>query len=333
MDISKNGGNVLEKGIFIDFFVSTMQKIKQEDDCSIYKTINDTGEGVITCYNVFPGINLLYNDFHMENGFNQNKLPKPNVMEINYCREGRFECEFKSGEYTYLGAGDMSVSMLSNETKSTSFPLSHFHGISITINLLEAAEYIEKISDVLGGISIDIFKVREKMCKKNRCIVIRGHKSIEHIFAELYTAPKEFIYGYFKVKVIELLMFLSSLKEKDYQKEQKYFDRNQVLIVKRIQNYMVEHIQEHISLEELSKMFNIPLTSMKNCFKGIYGISIYAYLKDYRINTAALLLRQTNDSITQIANRIGYENPSKFSEAFKKNMGMLPSEYRKSLSK
>lgn len=72
---------------------------------------------------------------------------------------------------------------------------------------------------------------------------------------------------------------------------------------------------------------------MKNCFKGIYGISIYAYLKDYRINTAALLLRQTNESITQIANRIGYENPSKFSDAFKKNMGMLPSEYRKSLSK
>lgn len=157
----ENGGNVLEKGNSIDFFVSTMQKIKQEDDCSIYKTSNDTGEGRITCYNVFPGIKLIYNDFHMENGYNQNKLPKPNVMEINYCREGRFECEFKSGEYTYLGAGDMSVSMLSNETKSTSFPLSHFHGISITINLLEAAEHIEKISDVLGGISIEHISLEE----------------------------------------------------------------------------------------------------------------------------------------------------------------------------
>lgn len=322
----------MEKGISVDLFVSTMQKIVQEDTCSIYKTSNETGEGMITCYHVFPGINLLYNDFHMENGFNQNKLPKPNVIEINHCREGRFECEFKNGDCTYLGSGDMSVTMLTNETKSTSFPLSHFHGISITIHLPEAVEAIEKISESLGGIPIDIYEIQRRMCKKNRCMVIRRQQSIEHIFSELYTAPAELIQGYFKLKVIELLMFLSSLKEKDYNEEHRYFYRNQVQTVKAIRNYMAEHIQEHIPLDELSKKFNISLTSMKTCFKGVYGTSIYAYMKDYRIHSAALLLKQTNESITEIANKVGYENPSKFSEAFKKNIGILPSEYRKSLS-
>lgn len=322
----------MEKRISIDFFASEMQRI-EEEDCHIYKTSNETGDGTITCYHIFPGIDLLYNDFHMENGFNQNKLPKPNVIEINHCREGRFECEFKNGDCIYLGAGDMSLTMLSNETKSTSFPLSHFHGISITINLPEAADTIEKISEALGRIPIDIYKIKKRMCSRNKFIIIRGQQAIEHIFSELYTAPAELIHGYFKLKVIELLMFLSSLKEKDCREEHRYFYRNQVQTVKAIRNYMVEHIQDHISLEELSKKFNISLTSMKICFKGVYGTSIYAYMKDYRIHTAALLLKQTNESITEIANKIGYENPSKFSDAFKKNIGILPSEYRKSLLK
>lgn len=322
----------MKKESFEDFFDAGMQKSILKDGTSVYKTSNETGEGVITCYDVFPGIKLLYNDFHMENGFNQNKLPMTDVMEINHCREGRFECEFKNGDYTYLGAGDMSLTMLTNETKSTSFPLSHFHGISITINLPEASENIKKISEILGGMPIDIYKIQERMCNKEKCMVIRGQKSIEHIFSELYTAPAEMMQGYFKLKVIELFMFLSALKENDYHKEYRYFYRNQVQTVKAIRNYLIEHIQEHISLEDLSKKFDISLTSMKSCFKGVYGTSIYAYIKDYRIHAACILLKQTNDSITEIANKMGYENPSKFSEAFKKSMRKLPSEYRKNLS-
>ena len=110
---------------FTDFFDPEIQKIVSEDGCSIYRMKNVTGEGVITRYEILPGIELFYNDFHMSDGQNQNKLPHSDVLEINHCREGRFECEFANGDYQYVGAGDLAINRLTNETTSTYFPLSH----------------------------------------------------------------------------------------------------------------------------------------------------------------------------------------------------------------
>lgn len=43
---------------------------------------------------------------------------------------------------------------------------------------------------------------------------------------------------------------------------------------------------------------------------------------------AEMLLTSTNKNILEIANEIGYENPSKFSQSFKKYLGILPRQYR-----
>ncbi len=52
-------------------------------------------------------------------------------------------------------------------------------------------------------------------------------------------------------------------------------------------------------------------------------------MKEYRIRKAAQLLRETEDSIAEIAARVGYENQSKFTAAFKELMQTLPTAYRK----
>ena len=66
---------------FTDFFDPEVQKIVSEDGCSIYKMKNVTGDGVITRYEILPGIELFYNDFHMSDGQNQNKLPHSDVLK------------------------------------------------------------------------------------------------------------------------------------------------------------------------------------------------------------------------------------------------------------
>lgn len=315
----------------IDFFSPSVQKVAAEYGCSVYRINNDTGEGVVAQYQVFPGIELFYNDLRMENGYNENKRPQPDVMEINHCRAGRFECEMQNGDCLYLGSGDLAINMLTNTTSSTRFPLSHYHGISITVHLPAAAEALQKISSALGGMSIDIYRVRNELCRNSTCFVMRKRDSIHHIFSELYTAPTEAMSSYFKIKVLELLVFLNSAEPLEYHRKRRYFYKNQVRTVKAVRGYMVEHLSRHFTLEELSEKFDISMTSLKTCFKGVYGTSVYAYMKSYRIQAAALLLRQSQFSITEIALKMGYENPSKFSEAFKKEMGVLPSDYRNSV--
>ena len=65
------------------------------------------GSYSVTSYNVFPGIELIYNDMHMSY-CNRHQQPAANVMEINYCKEGRSECLFGGQRYCYMSAGDLS---------------------------------------------------------------------------------------------------------------------------------------------------------------------------------------------------------------------------------
>lgn len=52
-------------------------------------------------------------------------------------------------------------------------------------------------------------------------------------------------------------------------------------------------------------------------------------MKEYRIRQAAVLLRQTQATIAEIANKVGYENQSKFATAFRDVLKISPAEYRK----
>ena len=53
-------------------------------------------------------------------------------------------------------------------------------------------------------------------------------------------------------------------------------------------------------------------TVLKKCFKGVYGDSIYAYMKQFRLQVAEKMLKESAMTVGKIAARIGYLNPNKF---------------------
>ena len=57
-------------------------------------------------YDIFPGVQLMVVDFSSESCFRSGE--KQNVIGINHCRKGRFECVFDSRNYLYLGEGDIT---------------------------------------------------------------------------------------------------------------------------------------------------------------------------------------------------------------------------------
>lgn len=310
---------------------SETQVIIKGADCSVYKIENETGEGVITRYPVFSGIEILYNDIHMTNGVKHNRAPRSNLLEINHCRIGRFECEFLRGGSIYLGEGDLAVNVMTNITNQTWFPLSHYHGITIAVDIPAAERVLRKLSQVMGkGLDFDLPAIRDRLCTKDSCFIMRATDSIQHIFSELYKVPQNLKDGYFKVKIIELFLFLNSPELVSKREERQYFTRKQIDKIKEIRQYLIDNVTQHITLNELSQQFNFPLTSMKLCFKEVYGSTINGYMQAYRVQMAAKFLRETTDCVTEIALKVGYQNSSKFAELFKQFMGQTPSEYRKS---
>lgn len=302
--------------------------VLENQNCKVYRIKNHTGEGTMTRYEVFPGVNLYYNDMHMSNSFEENKLPKPGIMEINHCLSGRFECELPGRTMAYLGEGDLALNMLTNVPRSSWFPLSYYKGISILVDIPRASRELKAISDALGGAEVDL-KSFDRLCKGGSCFIMRSTETIQHIFSELYTAPEHLRSSYFKIKILELFLFLNSEGLEGQRKKRPYFSKSQVETVKEIRNYLTGHVERHVTLPELSEKFGIPVTSMKLCFKGVYGCSISRYMQDYRMQTAAALLQRGQDSVTEIAGQVGYVNVSKFSAAFKQYTGSNPLEYRK----
>lgn len=134
-----------------------------------------------------------------------------------------------------------------------------------------------------------------------------------------------------KVKMLELLLFLSDLNTAEEVLQTDYFNQNQVALIKAVASYITEDLTAHHTIEQLSQKFEISTTALKKCFRGVYGTSVYSYLRTYRLQVAKKLLLETESSVTEIASKIGYENPNKFTSAFKETYGSSPTGFRKSV--
>lgn len=303
-------------------------EVVRENGCSVYQFKNESGEGSITMYEVFPGVTLSYNDFHMSY-FESDFVPDREVLCIDHCREGRLEYEAQSNVYSYVEAGDLKLDRRLTHRGHFSMPLSHYHGAMVSFDMKVAAGSLpEQIRDF----PVDLRRLQQKYCADRYPVVLHGLDSIEHIFGELYAVPMQIRRPYFKIKILELLLFLEALEIPEDAEERPYFYKTQVEKVKALQEFLMRNAEQNFTQEELSVRFDIPLTTMKRCFKSVFGSSIGAWLLQYRMNQAAVLLRTQKDvSVAEIAGRVGYDSPSKFAMAFKKVMGLAPLEYRKAV--
>lgn len=95
-----------------------------------------------------------------------------------------------------------------------------------------------------------------------------------------------------------------------------------------IVTYIQEHFSERITVEELAKMAMLSPYHFIRVFKRETSYTPHEYLLNLRINTAKYLLKTTQDSIKKICFDTGFSCESSFCAAFRKSVGVTPSEYR-----
>ncbi|MDO4965187.1 MAG: response regulator [Lachnospiraceae bacterium] len=100
-------------------------------------------------------------------------------------------------------------------------------------------------------------------------------------------------------------------------------------ILDDIENEVKKNYMNNISLRELSKKLYINSSYLGQIFKKKYNMSFKDYLTVYRINEASLLLVETDEKITKIAEMVGYKDSDYFVRKFIEIKGCTPSKYRK----
>ncbi|WP_077074985.1 helix-turn-helix domain-containing protein [Aedoeadaptatus urinae] len=305
------------------------KKIIENSRSRIYECCDlENGKYVITEYEIYKGVKVFYNDIHTSKI--TSSIPKNSLnerrYEINHCREGRFECVLRDGTVTYMEAGDFAINLISNSSKESFFPISHYHGVTFCIT---PSEFDEELHLLEKMFEIDYEVVLNELCYENKLFIQRATSEIEHIFFEMYKVPDDIVIGYLKVKFQELFLYLTAVKNNMSYSDRQYFAKNNIEIAKKINEYVLQNFTETITYEKLSETFNIKITTMKNCYKSIYGETINDTIIKKRLEEAALLLKNSALSITGIAIQVGYTDHSKFSNAFKKRYNLTPSEYKK----
>jgi len=96
-------------------------------------------------------------------------------------------------------------------------------------------------------------------------------------------------------------------------------------------NYIADNYSEKISTQTLSELCYLNESYFCRFFKAHAGKTPTEYINEYRIEKAALLLKNTNDNISQIAANAGFDDVNYFTRIFKKIKKQTPSEYRKSI--
>lgn len=144
---------------------------------------------------------------------------------------------------------------------------------------------------------------------------------------ETYYTASETAYSELLHEMIERMIEIDCPFEGIFEEKSSYDTRIQV--INEIHDLITKDLTTRYTVEELSAKFHINTTSLKDVFKKVYGEPIATYMKNYRIHRAKELLLTTDKSISEIASLVGYENQSKFTQAFKSITGKLPKDIRK----
>ncbi len=92
--------------------------------------------------------------------------------------------------------------------------------------------------------------------------------------------------------------------------------------------YMQQHIDENISLNELSKHYNYSVSRFSNLFRQKTGYAPIDYFLQMKMQKACQELDFTTHSIKYIAFSMGFDDPYYFSKRFKTIIGVSPKKYR-----
>lgn len=111
------------------------------------------------------------------------------------------------------------------------------------------------------------------------------------------------------------------------------YQSEQIETVRTIHEYLMQNIRQRITIDALSKKYLINPTTLKEVFKSVYGTSIATHIKEHRMELAVNLLLESDLSIAEVGQRVGYESQSRFTSASKAYFQTSPKEYRKNHQK
>ncbi|MDO5422284.1 MAG: helix-turn-helix domain-containing protein [Eubacteriales bacterium] len=129
----------------------------------------------------------------------------------------------------------------------------------------------------------------------------------------------------------ELIAYMNAVLERKIDRLQRDSQPSESKYYQEALTFIQENYAKNINVTDVANAVGISYVYLSKIFKAYHpgDTRMMDYLNDIRITKACDLLTQTNQTLNEIAEQVGYNNVQSFARYFKKYKGMTPGDYRK----
>ena len=163
------------------------------------------------------------------------------------------------------------------------------------------------------------------------CVIVSGYSDFEYTRAAIRNHAADYLLK--PVNREELAALLSRLEAQLQAREKTVVSNREAgaeQIVRNVMAYLRENYSWQIDFGALAESQAVSAPYLSRLFHAYAGVSPSRYLTAYRMEQARKLLRDSNLSVGEIAERVGYPDPFHFSKTFRNTVGVSPSQFRQS---
>jgi AraC-like DNA-binding protein len=176
--------------------------------------------------------------------------------------------------------------------------------------------------------------LREKVIKEHRifpdippALTAAQHRALQSIL----DCPLTGTLGRLMIEtsIIQLMVLLvqAQLMQNASPVQQKFSRRDREM-AEALKCYLTDTFLDNHSINDLAKHFGTNTNKLMSLFKSTFGLSIFEYITDLKMDYAKILLLDEARFVVEVSRSIGYKNPNHFSAAFKRKFGISPSKLK-----
>ncbi|MFD1551652.1 hypothetical protein DNU06_02885 [Putridiphycobacter roseus] len=248
-------------------------------------------------------------------------VPRDFFLELHFCQNGHVTIQNK--EITHTISSTKSMLYYDSKMSELDFEIgansnSYLLQLSLSnLHLLLSSKHNIPEGENIFATQNAILEMKENSNEVMQTIRQLGIENMNEKIKSIY----------YKGKILELISYLGtdSIVADSGKCPFTSVKKNTIILAK---DYLIKDLKVVPKIEDIAKLLHISEKKLKQEFKEMYGLPIYTFFLNHKLNIARDLLAENNLSIQEIGETIGYSNSSHFIAAFKKKFNLTPKKYQ-----
>lgn len=293
------------------------------------------GEGIIRGINFEEGIGLMmYDCLFYEDVEIRFILNEVHPLKFMFCSEGSFEHYFEGIEDRHLVEELESIVIASKAGQGHILRFKANQKTKVNNLEINRKRFYKGMDCEIGKLSADLKRLFEDVAGKE---LFYHHANYSLKTADAFEAIEQFQEPTFPRNLLihsetYNIFYYQLLSYQDSQADegnQSVLLRHELNMIHKAVELIETDLLNYGTVEKLSREVGLNPNKLQNGFKELYSLTVNNYVGEKRIAQALVLIRNTDLSFSEIADRIGLNSKSYFSKIFKDKYGLTPSQIRK----